>query len=366
MRREHGATVFAYHVQDPERYGVVAFDPQGRADQPRRKAASPKSTMPSPASTSTTTRWSTSPANLKPSPRGELEITDLNRIYLEREQLNVEIMGRGYAWLDTGTHEACSKPASSSPPSKNARAESRLPGRNRLSPGLDQCRATGGAGAASDQERLRPVSAELLKENMFLMKATPLAIPMSSSSNPKFSVTNAASSSKASTSAPSKQPSANPCNSCRTTTPQIAKNVLRGLHYQIRRSPRASWCAWCRARFSMWRSTCAKAAQKRSVSGSATILSAENKKQLWIPEGFAHGFVVLSETAEFLYKTTDYYAPGFMHRPGVKCWAVTGAPLLGCPMPLSCLVPKDPQRIRRCSVTSKRRLASADFWMACA
>lgn len=111
-KQKSGATVFGYHVNDPERFGVVEFDEQQHAISLEEKPTNPKSNYAVTGLYFYDNRVVDYAANLKPSARGELEITDLNKIYLKNKELNVKLMGRGYAWLDTGTHDSMLEAAS--------------------------------------------------------------------------------------------------------------------------------------------------------------------------------------------------------------------------------------------------------------
>jgi glucose-1-phosphate thymidylyltransferase len=105
-QRDTGATIFAYRVQDPERYGVAEFDKTGKVTSIEEKPDQPRSNYAVTGLYFYDEHASTYAKQIKPSPRGELEITDLNNMYLEKDRLSVELMSRGYAWLDTGTHES--------------------------------------------------------------------------------------------------------------------------------------------------------------------------------------------------------------------------------------------------------------------
>ncbi len=155
--RKTGATVFGYPVKDPERYGVVEMDTEGRVISLEEKPKAPKSNLAVTGLYFYDNEVVDIAANLKPSPRGELEITDVNREYLRRGQLVVERFTRGFAWLDTGTHESLLQAASYRADDRAAaRIKDRLYRGSCVPPAVHHARAARGAGTRHE-ERIRAV-----------------------------------------------------------------------------------------------------------------------------------------------------------------------------------------------------------------
>ena len=145
LDRPQGATVFGYWVNDPERYGVAEFDGNGEVIGLMEKPRNPRSNYAITGLYFYDNQVVDMAKSLKPSARGELEITDINGLYLAQNQLKLEKLGRGIAWLDTGTSASLMQASNFIQTIEKARVERRVPRRNRLEPGSDQYRATGKA-----------------------------------------------------------------------------------------------------------------------------------------------------------------------------------------------------------------------------
>ncbi len=302
--RADGATVFGYWVGDPERYGVAEFDASGKVVGIEEKPAQPRSNYAVTGLYFYDGRASEYAAGLKPSPRGELEITDLNKRYLDEGALYLEQLGRGYAWLDTGTHQSLHEASNFIQTMGPAGPPGQLPGGDRLRQRLDRRGAAGEAGRATGQERLRPVPAEPAPAGDRALKIVETSLPGCVVIEPAvfgdergvfFETWNAERFGQHGL----------PVKFVQSNVSTSVKGVLRGLHYQWPR-PQGKLVSVLEGEvydvavdirrgsptFGRW---------------EAVVLSAENRRQFWIPEGFAHGFAVLSERAVFSYLCTDVY-----------------------------------------------------------
>jgi hypothetical protein len=295
-------------VNDPERYGVVEFDDQWRAISLEEKPKAPKSRYAVTGLYFYDNHVVELAKQVKPSARGELEITDLNRLYLEQGKLSVKTMGRGYAWLDTGTHESMLEAS---------QFISTIESRQGLKVACPE--EISWRNGWIDDAQLEKMAQRLGKSGYGQYLKGSCATRCSHESHaaghpdvlliePKVFGDERGFFFESFNQQRFNEATGLDLNSCRTTTRSRAKTCCAACTTSCRPRRRASWCASSPARSSMWRSISARI-RRPSANGSAKSLG-DNKRQLWIPPGLAHGFLVLSESAEFLYKTTDYYAPG--------------------------------------------------------
>jgi glucose-1-phosphate thymidylyltransferase len=328
-----GATVFAYHVHDPERYGVVEFDAAGQAISLEEKPTQPKSNYAVTGLYFYDNQVLDIARDLKPSPRGELEITDVNRVYLERQQLNVQVMGRGHAWLDTGTHESLLDASQFiATIEKRQGLKVACPEEIAFRKGWVDAAQLEALAQPMLKNPLRPILDECFEGKGVLMRSTPTAIPDALILEPKVFGDDRGFFYESYNQQAFQAATGLDVTFVQDNHSKSARNVLRGLHYQVEQ-PQGKLVRVVQGEvFDV--AVDIRKGSKTFGLWVGQILSAENKKQLWVPPGLAHGFVVLSETAEFLYKTTDYYAPAHerciaWNDPDLAIdWQMQGEPLL--------------------------------------